>query len=373
MEENTARILVVDDDAAVRGFLHELLNDEGYAVVVADDGKMALDCLATQTFDLALIDLKMNGISGLNVLAQLHESAPDTTAIVLTGYGTLETAVEALRHGAHDYLLKPCKPEKLRNSVRAGLEAHRARARHHASSKFVTDISHELRTPLTTISLGVKLLERSQGAKHDRYLRTIQQAATQLENLVDNTLILSRLDDGNVTFYHTTEDINVFVTEAVASQQHLAEIKGLTLALEPSDEVLRVRIVRSQFIQVLLNLLTNAINYTPPGGTIITRVYAAEGAESSPGICIEVADTGMGIATEDLPYIFTRFYRGHRASRLDVPGNGLGLAIVQEIVNLHGGTITVESEVDVGSTFCVWLPLADENEAGSDDVPKTGS
>ncbi len=119
--ETNAKILIVDDEESIRFFLRELLERDGYAVVVADSGEVALKHIEREEFDLALIDLKMRGISGTDVLKVLHTRAPDTVVIMLTGHGSLESAVEALRQGAHDYLFKPCKTIELRESIRVGL------------------------------------------------------------------------------------------------------------------------------------------------------------------------------------------------------------------------------------------------------------
>ncbi len=116
-----AKILIVDDEESIRFFLRELLERDGYTVVTADSGELALKHIEQQEFDLALIDLKMRGISGTDVLKELHAKAPDTVVIMLTGHGSLESAVEALRQGAHDYLFKPCKTIELRESIRVGL------------------------------------------------------------------------------------------------------------------------------------------------------------------------------------------------------------------------------------------------------------
>jgi DNA-binding NtrC family response regulator len=116
-----ARILVVDDDAGVRFFLEELLTSEGYDVVTVESGEAALERIAVQKFELALIDLRMKGMGGIEVLAALRERSPSTITIILTAHGSVETAIEALRQGAHDYLLKPCTAGQLRESVRTGL------------------------------------------------------------------------------------------------------------------------------------------------------------------------------------------------------------------------------------------------------------
>ncbi len=118
---STAKILVVDDDASVNFFLEEILTRDGYQVTTAESGEVALEHIAARRFDLVLLDLKMEGIGGIEVLNVLRQRWPDVVVIVLTGHGSLETAVEALRHGAHDYLFKPCRADELRQSVRKGL------------------------------------------------------------------------------------------------------------------------------------------------------------------------------------------------------------------------------------------------------------
>jgi DNA-binding response OmpR family regulator len=127
----TAKILVVDDEASVRFFLEEVLTRDGYQVVTVESGEAALECIATQEFDLALIDLKMKQVGGIEVLAALRRQSPGTAAIVLTAHASLETAIDALRQGAHDYLFKPCKTVKLRESVRAGLLNRQRELRQH--------------------------------------------------------------------------------------------------------------------------------------------------------------------------------------------------------------------------------------------------
>jgi DNA-binding response OmpR family regulator len=117
------KILIVDDEANIRASLKEMLTRDGHRVVTVDSGEAALELISgtTQAFDVALIDLKMRGIGGIEVLKALRQQSPDTVAIVLTAHASLETAVEAVRHGAHDYLFKPCKPAELRESIRRGI------------------------------------------------------------------------------------------------------------------------------------------------------------------------------------------------------------------------------------------------------------
>ncbi len=142
------KVLVVDDDVSVRFFLEEALARDGHQVVAVESGEAALECIETQEFDLALIDLKMRGIGGMDVLAVLRRQSPDTAVVVLTGHASLETAVEALRQGAHDYLFKPCKTVKLRESVRTGLLKRQRELRRQA---VLSKLVHSLSTGLEEI------------------------------------------------------------------------------------------------------------------------------------------------------------------------------------------------------------------------------
>jgi DNA-binding response OmpR family regulator len=152
-----AKILVVDDEESIRFFLSELLERDGYTVTAADSGEVALRHIEQVEFDLALIDLKMRGISGTDVLKVLHAKAPDTVVIMLTGHGSLESAVEALRQGAHDYLFKPCKTIELRESIRVGLLNRRQKQKQR-------DMLRQLEQHLSTTLDGVRATIQEVGA-----------------------------------------------------------------------------------------------------------------------------------------------------------------------------------------------------------------
>jgi len=148
-----AKVLVVDDEASVRFFLKEVLTNDGHQVVAVENGEAALDLIAAQEFDLALIDLKMKGVGGIEVLQTLRQQSPETAAIVLTAHASLETAIEALRQGAHDYLFKPCKTVKLRESVRTGLlKRQRGLKRRELLSQLERSLSSNLEDIRSTVT-----------------------------------------------------------------------------------------------------------------------------------------------------------------------------------------------------------------------------
>jgi signal transduction histidine kinase len=221
-------------------------------------------------------------------------------------------------------------------------------------SKFVSDVSHELRTPVANIMLYVNLLERGKPERRSHHLSVLKDQARRLASLIEDILSLSRLELGSDKVVFEAVDLNQVVEQVVTAHQLSAEAANLELTVEPGPDLPPVWAEHNQLSQVVTNLVTNAINYTPAG-----RVWVVTCLDSTRGqACLEVQDTGRGIEAEDLPHIFERFYRGQRVGGSHIPGTGLGLAIVKEILDLHGGDIEVETRVGEGSNFRVWLPLA---------------
>ena len=230
-------------------------------------------------------------------------------------------------------------------------------------TRFVTNISHELRTPIATIKLYVYLMQQ-QPEKWEQYLSTLAQESDRQARLVEDILQISRIDSGRLEMDPLPTALGELAKEAVTSHRELAQEREVTLELrapEPGDRSLvgpPVALVDTdRMMQVLNNLVKNAIHYTPEGGRVLVSTGKKE-AEGRVWATATVADTGIGIPEEDLPHIFDRFFRGKGERQILISGTGLGLAIVKEIIELHGGRVTVESEVGAGTTFVVWLPLA---------------
>jgi len=222
-------------------------------------------------------------------------------------------------------------------------------------TQFVTNVSHELRTPLTNIKLYLGLFQKGKPEKREQYLATLQTEVSRLEGLITNLLDLSRLERGRAPVIHESIDLMEVLRHIVVTLAPQAEAKRLALRLDVERPTLKLPADREQMIQVFVNLVANAVNYTPPGGRIMLRASTAERAGRTWAV-VSVSDDGVGIPPEDLDRIFDRFYRG-QAEHFEVRGTGLGLSIVKEIVDQHSGQIIVESQVNQGSTFTVWLPM----------------
>lgn len=222
-------------------------------------------------------------------------------------------------------------------------------------SKFVSDVSHELRTPITNMGLYLDLLERGNPTQRGRYITVMQEQTNRLKQLIEDILDLSRLDlTANTKTALTLVNLNTLVEQVISVHQLRAEAVGLELSF--TSDVLQPVIwgERSQLMQVLTNLVINAINYTASGKITVSTYLHTERNQ----VCLQVADTGMGIDPEDLPHIFDRFYRGKQTGQLTIPGTGLGLAIVKEIVQHHQGNVEIVSHVGHGSIFRICFPLA---------------
>jgi signal transduction histidine kinase len=231
------------------------------------------------------------------------------------------------------------------------------------SRDFLADVSHELRTPLAALRTFNQLLMEMAGEDPDARAEFLESSASQIERLdwlAQNLLELSKLDSGLVLLDLRPDDLRAAVESAAHQHDALAKRRGVKIQLDLSDAPIRIRHDPPRIGQVVANLVGNAVKFTSKSGMVHVSV-AAEDA----GARIDVTDTGVGIDAAELPHIFDRFYRGSRANEARGAGSGLGLAIVRSIVDMHGGTVTVESGLESGSHFTVHLPRDPRNVAGT--------
>ena len=231
------------------------------------------------------------------------------------------------------------------------------------SRDFLADVSHELRTPLAALRTFNQLLLERAGDDPEARAEFLQSSAEQIERLdwlAQNLLDLSKLDSGLVLLDLRPDDLRAAVESAAHQHDAAAARRGVRLDVDLPDAPIRIRHDPPRIGQVVANLVGNAVKFTPRGGAV--RVAVGPTAD---GARIEVRDTGVGIEPAELPHIFERFYRGSRANEARGSGSGLGLAIVKSIVDMHGGTVSVESAADGGSRFTVDLPSDPRAIAGT--------
>ncbi len=304
---------------------------------------------------------KAIGTIGLDAIERREFTADEITLAqsVATAVGqSLETARlhQALQRHVDD--LEETVTQRTAE-LTAALE--KARAADHLKSQFISDVNHELRTPLSNIKLYLGLLEQGRPENQPRYMEVLNRETDRLQRLIEELLDISRLDTEQVAANLKPTDVNRLVSLLAADRKELIADQQLTLNYDVRDDVPQALADSQLLFQVLTNLLANAINYTPAGGTITLRTGTAV-KDNQSWVTISVADNGPGIAESDLPYIFDRFYRGETARAGGVPGTGLGLSICQEIMKRHSGHILVDSDKGKGSAFTLYLKPAPETQ-----------
>ncbi len=476
-------VLIVDDEDRIRQVCSKMLTNEGFDVAQAENAEVGLGMVAKRHYDIILLDLLMPGMSGLEALGHIRADHPDTVVIVITGYATLDHAVDAMKKGAFDFVSKPFSPQDLRLVVTKAIEHTRtlqdianeksrmrtminhlaggvmttdtqkqvALANHaflnlidyrgpspigrpveelvsdatlldmidkalampleqfaevteeitvqpqgtpgperiigvrcvpfrdrlgrnlgtitvlhdittlkkmdQMKSDFVAMVSHEIRGPLNSVLMQQKVvLDELAGPLTDKQREILQRASEKIQALVSlssELLDLSKMESGLINMEKETLDLAPILADQALFHLPKAQAKGISLELAPLPDLPPVLANRTNMEEVLSNLITNAINYTPEKGRVI--VSAKRDADY---VCFKVSDTGFGISPEDQARIFDRFYRVKNEKTRYVIGTGLGLPIVKSIIEAHHGRIEVKSEPDKGSTFAVFIPIA---------------
>ena len=418
--ERPVNILLVDDEPKNLTVLESVLNNPAYRLVRAESADQALLALVSEEFALLVLDIQMPGMNGFE-LAQMVKSRKKTAGIpiiFLTAYYSEDQHVlEGYGSGAVDYLHKPINPAILQSKVAVFVELHRtSRALRGANQALVAEIAHRKRAQEVLSRLAHELEQRviertatlietnsaliasedrlRAAAKHkDEFLATlahelrnplapirnalhilhlkglktpdldwakdvIDRQTQQMTRLVDDLLDVSRITTGKLSLRKERVELNTVVRSAIETSRPLVEECGHTLSVEIADEPLILSGDATRLAQILSNLLNNAAKYTERGGSI-GLTAKREGSE----IVVTVSDTGMGITPEMLPQIFEMFTQGDRNLDRSQGGLGVGLTLVKQLVELHGGTVEARSEVaGKGSRFLVRLPLTNEQE-----------
>lgn len=367
-----ALILVVDDDDEFRAGYMRMLEASGHEPVGAGSVAAARKFVEDRVPDLILMDARLPDGNGILLCKELKERPELRSTIIVIVSGLHvgpEDIAQSLESGADGYMVKPVPQRVLVSQVKALLRLKQAekdlrQANHQLlefnrlKAEFVANMSHELRTPLTAVIGFAQLLlmhrdrEPLSATQQDKIERILRNGR-HLLTLVDDVLDLSKIEAGRMAFHPEPFEVASLVEDCFAELQALAEQKKLNYSLEVvgsiplafSDE-LRIR-------QIVINLLSNAIKFTQTGGVSV-RVF-----QDGPlhWVC-EVKDSGIGIQTDDLTMIFERFRQVDGSSTRKAGGTGLGLSIAQQVANLLGGRIEVDSEFGKGSCFRVRLPLA---------------
>ena len=377
IEDPIANILVIDDEVGMREGCRRALAPKGFYVETAEHGVEGLQKVREGSFDLVLLDVMMPGMSGLEVLDRIRDHDPNIVCVMITGFATVDLAAQAMKQGARDFLPKPFSSDELLEVVQRGLDERRRllaqrqqreqaedavqieRMRQDAAkldaieSRFMLVIVHQLRNPAGVLKNYVQLMRAGyvDDDEWDEYLEKLDQRAGQLLGMLDDLLELAHLKEISTTSKLQPVDAADVLDSVVADLLPEVEAKGLDLRVQ--IEARPAILAKSGHLRSLWkHLIDNAVRYTPNGQ--ITVVLD----EQDGSLVTSVADTGIGVSTDEVARIFEQFYRSDSARVESELGTGLGLPIVDQVVKIYQGTIQVDSVSGQGSIFHINLPLA---------------
>jgi signal transduction histidine kinase len=372
------RILVVDDEVSAREMVSKMVTQIGYEAVMAKNGNEALEILRSTPTTIMITDIKMPETDGVEWIKSIRTDFPDTHILCMTSQGASHAHSDLVAFGAVDYITKPFTIDEMRAKLnrvirernligdltQKSLELERANEElkrlDKLKSTFIASISHELRTPLTVIKEFISLmLEGHAGPLTEDqkdYLGIANKNILRLTNLIETILDFSRIESGKglKLKFEPTLLVEVVEDASMTLSQQLEE-KRITLENRIDPDIPLVLIDRNRTVEVFINLISNGVKFTPPGGKI--TIDSRGLTEKREYLKVVVTDTGVGIAPEDLPKIFDRFYQGQRTQTGIIMGTGLGLAIAKEIIEGHQGDIHAESKFGSGACFVFTIPV----------------
>lgn len=372
MHNGKAVVLVVDDNPANLWLLFDVLDEAGFEVLVSQSGESALKRAEITQPEIVLLDIVMPGINGFETCRRLK--ANDATRHIPVIFMTSATGtigkVKGFDLGAIDYITKPIQTKEVLARIRTHLKIQQLQAelRHknrelteslkreqelnRLKSRFVSMVSHEFKTPLTTITLSCNLLqrygERMEETNRKEELGVIERTVSYMHDLLENVLTFSRWESGKITLHLESINIAQWGQRLTERFQTTCE-KTHTLEWSYTGDARPVVLDQKILEQVFSNLLSNAIKYSPTGSTVRFICREEQGT-----LVFCVKDQGIGIPEADQRHLFKSFHRGTNVD--NIKGTGLGLSIVKQFVELHGGTITIESQVRHGTSVTVTLP-----------------
>ncbi|MDL1910213.1 response regulator [Chloroflexi bacterium CFX6] len=376
--ETKSRILLIDDEEVVIDSCSQILAGGPYEIASASDGTAGLRLVSEFHPDLVFVDLKMPGISGFEVIEKIRETDPTIVMVVITGFATVSSAVEAMKKGAYDFLPKPFTPEEFRLIARRSLERRKLtletialrREKEMLREHFAHIVSHELKAPLSAVQQNLFALEFGlSDTLSETQKELMQRLKARIEDmlkLINSWLKVIAVDINKLKEGFTQIPIRLPISKALENVEALAAKKNVEIAASIADAPCLVNGDELSLSETFVNILGNAIKYSHDGGRIALRVE-----EDGDEVLISIQDNGIGIPPEDLPHIFEGFYRG-RDAQTAATGHGIGLAVSRQIIEAHNGSIAVESDLGRGSTFVVRLPAVRPGSNRSADPEPVG-
>lgn len=363
VEENV--VFVIDDDEVIRLSCEQVLQKFGFKVETFGNGHQGIARLKQVHPPLLVVDIKMPELDGFEVIRIVRKIDPDVVIVVITGYATIETAVDAMKLGAYDFLPKPFTPNELRLTIERGLERWRLaqeakllrKQKLEGERKFVTLVSHQLKGPLGAVKQYLDvLMYRFRDQLPGETVEWISRSQTRIQDmihLIQDWLMMAKLEQGALCDATLSSDLGRIVETVLEEHRQLPLAARIELTAEIDPELPPVSGDAVSLSMLVENLVSNAIKYNRPGGKVSVRVFGRDN-----WVFLVVRDTGLGIPDAFRPHLFEEFHRARTPETQSIPGTGLGLVICKRIVDELGGSIEVDSKEGEGSAFTVRLPMA---------------
>ncbi len=367
-------LLVVDDEPGIRSGVVRIIEnfsvsypfmdeDFDFAITEAPTGEDAIELLTSRPFDIVLLDNKLPGIQGIEVLEFINNKQIDVVVVMITSYASLDLAVKATRKGAYDFVPKPFTPKELRatlETITKQLFLRRMTQKMNIEGRqirfqFLSVLSHELKAPLNAIEGYLKMMqEKKAGENIQNYMEMIDRALFRVQGM--RNLILDMLDFTRIESGKKSRNIEPILLCEIAQQcidafQPFSIQKGIDIYLNCGNRI-PIKADRKEMEIIFNNLISNAIKYNKEGG----RVDVSLNIDGKNAI-IRVDDTGIGMKPEDVEKLFEDFVRIKTEETKHISGSGLGLSIVKKITDMYNAKINVESTPGQGSSFTVFLPI----------------
>ncbi len=367
------KVLVVDDEPGIRSGVTRILKsfqvnypfmdeDYSYEVLEAATGEDGIAITEREKPDIILLDNKLPGMQGIEVLEYIRNRNSDTVVAMITSYASLDVAVKAHKFGATDFIPKPFTPQELKSSIEnITKQQYLKRITHKMNEEgrkiryqFLSVLSHELKAPLNAVEGYLRMMQEKQsGDLIEDYTIPIERSLQRIQGM--RNLIMDLLDFTKIRLERKDEKIEEVHLSSIASnaivtvQPYAIQMEVSVLQIIKSDAVLMADPTDLEII--FNNLVSNSVKYNKPGGKAEIIID-----EDEKDVIVSFTDTGIGIKEADRENLFSEFVRIKNEKTRNITGSGLGLSIVKKVVELYNGTITVDSVPDIGTTFTVRLP-----------------
>ncbi|MEI6747711.1 MAG: ATP-binding protein [Bacteroidales bacterium] len=368
------KILIVDDEDGIRAGTKRILQnfhvdypfmDEHveYEILEAATGEQGIEIIDEQQPDIILLDNKLPGIQGVEVLEYVKQKQYDIVVVMITSYASLELAVKATRDGAYDFIPKPFTPQELRSSIEnitKQLFLKRMTQKLNTAGKairfqFLSVLSHELKAPLNAIDGYIKIIkERQFGEQVEAYDEMLDRSLERIRGmrqLILDLLDFTKIESGKPTQKFAVVELRKIAQISVDTLRPYAIQKDVDIYLNAREEI-TTQADPGEIEIIFNNLISNAVKYNRTGGRVDVFIEKLPSA-----VKLSVSDTGIGLSSEEKNKIFDDFVRIKNTKTRNITGSGLGLSIVKKIVEMYKGSIDVQSVPDKGTTFSITLPF----------------